>query len=161
MTVLSPNIRNTARAVIIRRRQILLLIKRGEPRGEWYTLPGGGQETGESLTEALERECSEEIGSLVGVGELMHVAEFHKQRDTQPPSRRHLVEFLFRCEIPQDYRPHNGPDPDKHQVGVVWVDLDDLPQHTLYPAYLSNCLPFARHRDQNPYLGVFQDNAAP
>lgn len=161
MTELLPNIRNTARAVIVRDRKILLLSKVGEPRGEWYALPGGGQEVGESLTEALERECIEEIGSAVDIGALVHVAEFCKQRASDPPSTRHLVEFLFLCHVPADYRPHNGPKPDKHQVGVVWVDLLDLGACRLYPHYLSDCLPAVADDRRACYLGVFQDHDAP
>lgn len=160
MTELSPIIRNTARAVIVRESHILLLRKSGQPRGEWYALPGGGQETGESLVEALERECLEEIGSAVGVGRLAHVAEFCKRRDTQPPSKRHLVEFFFHCHVPDDYRPQNGPKPDKHQVEVVWMKLEALPSCKIYPQYLATCLPASGSRDQDFYLGVFQDHAA-
>src|SRR5210317_493790 len=97
---LIPGIRNAARALIIRQDRILLLRKEGGGRGERYALPGGAQDPGENLRDALNRECEEEIGTAVDIGELLHVAEFFKLRDTQPPTRRHLVEFLFRCAVP-------------------------------------------------------------
>lgn len=159
MTELLPSIRNTARAIIVRQQRILLLRKQGGGRGERFALPGGGQEPGETLLDALDRECREEIGTAVEIGELLHVAEFNKLRDTQPPSRRHLVEFLFRCDVPDDYSPRNGDHPDKHQVGVVWAALDELQRLTLYPDYLSMCVAVLDGPQRPFYLGSFEDSA--
>ncbi|MDJ0741486.1 MAG: NUDIX domain-containing protein [Gammaproteobacteria bacterium] len=160
MTALDPIIRNTVRALIVRRRQILLLRKRGGGRGERFALPGGAQETGESLAEALQRECEEEIDSRVDVGRLVHIAEFCKLRDTLPPSRRHLVEFLFLCDVPAGYEPRSGPHPDKHQVGVVWVDLDAIPDMPMHPDYLIGCLAGLGDESNPHYLGMYQDAPA-
>jgi len=87
MTELIPPIRNAARALIVRRSHVLLLRKAGGGSGERYALPGGGQDLGETLQQALVRECQEEIGTTVAVGGLLHVAEFFKLRDTQPATR--------------------------------------------------------------------------
>lgn len=161
MTDLQLPIRNAARAVIIRNGQILLLKKIGGDRPERYALPGGAQDPGESLTSALQRECEEEIATRVEIGALVHVAEFCKRRDTQPPSRRHLVEFLFLCGVPDGYRPQNGPHPDKHQVDVVWIDVDALQRVPLFPAYLKDCLGGMTKAEEPFYLGMFHDHAAP
>jgi ADP-ribose pyrophosphatase YjhB (NUDIX family) len=158
---LIPNIRNAARAVIIRQGRILLLRKDGGGRGERYALPGGAQDPGESLSEALDRECVEEIGTRVEVGDLIYVAEFFKQRDTQPPSSRHLVEFIFRCSVPEDYAPRNGHRPDKHQVAVVWADFAGLTRMPLFPRYLTDCLTEAPDPARPLYLGTFADHANP
>ena len=160
MSELELQIRNAARAVIIREGQILLLKKVGGNRPDRYALPGGAQDPTESLTVALQRECEEEIGTSVKIGRLAHVAEFCKIRDTEPPSKRHLVEFLFLCEVPDDYRAQIGHHPDKHQVDVVWADLGQLRSMALFPAYLRDCLG-GLSAQQNPfYLGMFDDDAA-
>jgi len=161
MPELTPEIRNAARALIFREDQILLLRKQGGGRPERFALPGGAQDPGESLTDALQRECIEEIGTAVDGAELVYVADFIKLRDTQPPTRRHVVDFLFRCVVPAEYSPRNGEHPDKHQVEVLWVALTDLTQMPLFPHYLSNCIPQLADADRTLYLGKFDDDAAP
>lgn len=161
MPELTPEIRNAARALIIREDQILLLRKQGGGRPERFALPGGAQDPGESLTDALDRECIEEIGTAVGAAELVYVADFIKLRDTQPPTRRHVVDFLFRCKVPADYSPRNGERPDKHQVEVLWVAIADLAKMSLFPHYLSRCIPQLADANRTLYLGKFDDDAAP
>jgi len=140
MNNLDPAIRNASRAVIFRGAEILLLRKEGINGGERFALPGGGQDVDETLEASLQRECLEEIGTEVGVIDLVRVADFYKQRDTDPPSTRHLVEFLFRCTVPDDYVPHNGHHPDKHQIDVVWMPVAELDRHVLFPPSLSAIL---------------------
>ena len=152
MDNLVPGVRNAPRALIIRDRQVLLLRKDGYEKGERYALPGGAQEFGETLLQALNRECREEIGTDVVVRDLLHVADWFKQRETDPPSTRQLVEFLFDCEVPDDYRPRNGHRPDKHQVEVVWMPLDDLPKVRIAPSSLADFLQAYPHK-RTVYLG--------
>lgn len=160
MAELLPEIRNAARALIVQDGRVLLLKKTGGGRGERFALPGGAQDPGETLKAALDRECREEIGTSVEIGDLIHVADFFKLRDTQPPTRRHLVEFVFSCSLPEGYAPRNGPKPDKHQLDVVWVDLSTLARISIFPGYLATCI--AQHADpgQKHYLGAFHDDAA-
>ena len=153
MDMLIPPIRNAARAVIVRDGSILLLRKEGYPQGVRYALPGGGQDLGETLEQALLRECREEIGTQVNIRGLVHVADTFKPRDTSPPGTRHLVEFLFDCSIPRDYTPCNGPHPDKHQVAVDWIGLDTLPEMPLYPRSLATWLVGMSARSGPTYLG--------
>ena len=160
MLELIPPIRTTPRAVIIRDNYILLLRKGGDERGERYSLPGGAQELGESLHDALRRECLEEIDTEIQPGELIYVAEFFKIKDIQPPAQRHNVELLFLCEIPDKYTPHNGPHPDKHQLEVVWCHLDDIDQLIMHPGYLSDAI--INIKNNTPiYLGTFDESTAP
>jgi len=160
MPELTPEIRNAARALIFRDDQLLLLRKQGGGRPERFALPGGAQDPGESLTDALQRECIEEIGTAVDKAELVYVADFIKLRDTQPPTRRHVVDFLFRCSVPAEYAPRNGERPDKHQVEVLWVAVPDLVMTPLFPHYLSSCIAQLANADRTLYLGKFDDDAA-
>jgi len=121
--IIAP-IRNTVRALILQDNNVLLLRKDGYEGGQRFALPGGGQDLGETLEQALNRECLEEIGTRVEAHDLVYVADCFKPRDTTPHSTRHLVEFLFACTVPGDYVPVNGHHPDKHQVEVVWVGLE-------------------------------------
>jgi 8-oxo-dGTP diphosphatase len=154
MENLLPEIRNAVRALILRDDHILLLRKQGYPDGERFALPGGGQDPGENLRQALQRECHEEIGTQVLIHDLIHVADYFKPRDTDPPSTRHMVEFLFRCEVPGSYAPINGGHPDKHQVEVVWAPLDLLPDMPLFPRTLAVFLGRSFADTANVYMGV-------
>lgn len=155
MSEFIPTIRNTPRAVIIRDGQILLLRKGGDDRGERYVLPGGAQETGESLEQAIIRECQEEIGAEVEVRSLLSVTDFYKLKETQPLLHRHYLEFLFRCEVDSEYVPCNGSHPDSHQLEVVWFPLDRLAEITLFPPYLHKALD--RLDQPASYLGSFYE----
>lgn len=62
-------------AIVLEKGEILLVKRDRDPgRGEW-TLPGGRVEWGESLHEALARECREETGIDVEVEGLAGIAE--------------------------------------------------------------------------------------
>jgi ADP-ribose pyrophosphatase YjhB (NUDIX family) len=154
MESIIPPIRNAARALILQDNNILLLRKDGYEQGERFALPGGGQDLGETLEQALNRECLEEIGTRVEIRDLVYVADCLKPRDTQPRSTRHLVEFLFACTVPDDYVPVNGHHPDKHQVEVVWARLDELAGMPLYPRSLAPYLANASESTGIVYLGT-------
>ena len=64
----------------------------------------------------------------------MFVGDYFKPSTTTPPTIRHVLEFLFACTISDDYKPRNGPRPDKHQVGVNWLPLSRLTEINLVPA---------------------------
>ena len=153
MNNLTSGIRNAVRALIIRDKRILLLRKDGYPKGERYALPGGAQDLGETLEQALNRECLEEIGTEVRIKGLLHVADWFKLRETEPPSTRQLVEFLFDCTVPEDYLPRNGHHPDKHQVEVVWKPLQELPDIRLLPQSLAEHLAGYPGSGERVYLG--------
>lgn len=153
MENLDPGIRNAARALIIRDKHILLLRKSGGGRGERFALPGGAQDPGETLQDALNRECLEEIDTQVEIHDLVGVADYFKPRDTEPPSTRHVVEFLFECTLPGGYTPRNGPRPDKHQVEVIWAGLEGLGDRVLQPSSLAGVIGRIRDRAGGLYLG--------
>ena len=154
MAPIIPPIRNAVRAVIRRDNSILLLRKDGYEQGERFALPGGGQDIGETLEQALNRECLEEIDTRVEIHDLVYVADYFKPRETTPKSTRHLVEFLFTCSVPGDYAPRNGHHPDKHQVEVVWVRLDELAGMPLNPGSLIPYLAEPGESSGTVYLGT-------
>lgn len=148
-----PTIRNATRALIVRNNHILLLKKEYEDGQTRLAFPGGGQETGETLIQALNRECMEEIGTEVEVTKLLHVAEHFKPRSTEPLIMRHLVDFLFECTVPDSYTPQNGHHPDKHQVAVVWEDIMQVTQPDLFPEILARRVKKSTHNNAKVYLG--------
>ena len=140
MTETLERIRITPRAVIVNENEILLQHKVYEDGSERYVLPGGAIEPGETIEQALIRECQEEIGTIIMVEKLLHVADFFRERKTSPPTMRQQVELLFQCRVPENYLAQNGPAPDKHQVAVEWVALSHLEERLYPPAIVDKLL---------------------
>jgi len=131
-------IRNSAKAIIIQRKMVLLT-KNQDTDGYFYLFPGGGQEHGETIQQALIRECMEEVGQQVEIGELLHVREYigknheHASADFDV----HQVEYYFISKIVNEIKSNIEPsNPDSHQVGIEWIAINDLPEYRVYPKTL-------------------------
>lgn len=128
--------RPAARALIVRDDALLAIRMRGYGR-EFYVLPGGGQRHGETLLDALRRECREELGCEIIAGALAYVREYIGSRHELPAEHAgfHALECVFHCSLPEgaQLRPHR---PDVEQVGIVWLPLAQLAEFPLYPKYL-------------------------
>ena len=127
-------IRTAARAIVICDGR-LLAVKMKDKRGIYYILPGGGQKHGETLHETLLRECKEEVGVEVKIGELLYTREYiGKNHDFNPRHKHfHQLEHVFRCEIDDPHAICRGNEMDNLQVGVAWLDLAHLDAVALYP----------------------------
>lgn len=134
-------IRVAAKAIIVREGR-LLVTKNVDAQGEWYLLPGGGQEPGEALPETVRRECREEVGVEVEVGALRFVRDYigRHHEFAAHDGEEHSLELMFACALRPGEEPRNGPLPDGAQVGVAWLDLSDLERHRLYPRALKRAL---------------------
>lgn len=76
--VLSYNRREAARAVVFDAEDKIALLH--VTRDKYYKLPGGGIESDESKEDAVKRECLEEIGCDVEVGEYLgELTEYRRQ----------------------------------------------------------------------------------
>ena len=140
-----PQFRNSIKAVIIRDGAVLLTVNQ-DPFGEFLLLPGGGQEFGESMDEALQRECMEELGCEVVVGDLIGARDYIGSRCefAEFDSHIHQVEIMFSAEIAPGCEPRMGEladdEGDWAQTGVEWVALADLPKRRIYPSVLREWL---------------------
>ncbi|MFL0377263.1 NUDIX domain-containing protein [Paenibacillus amylolyticus] len=146
-------IRNSAKAVIVQDGR-LLVIRLEDQYGTAYVFPGGGQEKGEELKDAVARECLEEIGQAVNVGELLHIREYigknHEFADWDADI--HQVEFYFACSlIDPEATVFEGSNPDDHQVAVEWIALEELSQIRLYPKTIGELL--LKSDSSSIYLG--------
>jgi 8-oxo-dGTP diphosphatase len=145
-------VRISAKAIIIQEGRLLVL-KNRDSAGEWYTLPGGGQEHGETLVATLQRECVEEIGSGVIVGRLRfirdYIARHHEFAATEDDA--HQVELMFECRVTSV--PTMGTSPDPTQTGIEWLDLSALADHRLYPKVLKELLVDGVTVNEPTYLG--------
>lgn len=132
-------VRISVKAIIIREGRLLVL-KCRDQEGVWYVLPGGGQVAGETLDQALRRECLEELGCEVRMGQLRFVRDYigwHHEfaaydRDT------HQVELMFDAYLESE--PSIATLPDSMQEGFEWLDVFSLPGRRLYPRALEQAL---------------------
>jgi len=128
-------IRVAARAVILRDGAVLLQVCQIAGR-EVHLLPGGGQEHGETLAEAVVREVREETGLDVTVGPLLWVREFIPRRHGLPHlGDDHDLQCIFAC-TPVDAAAAlaaAAARPDAAQTAVRWVPLAALAGLTLWP----------------------------
>ncbi len=129
----AATIRNSAKALILRGRSVLLQACLFDGRLV-YLLPGGTQRFGESLAEAVHREVLEETGLRVRVDGLLWVREFIARNHLPiDGAGDHVVEFIYRCTPEADAEPGPGALPDVAQVDVRWVPLEELPAITMWP----------------------------
>lgn len=153
---MSQPTRIAARAVILEEGRILLTENRDD-LGTFYLLPGGGQLHGETLVQALLRECREEIGVEVDVGDLLFARDYvgvhHEFAATE--AEAHQVELYFLCRLASGSAPTAGDTPDVWQTGVRWIAVEELARVRLYPAALVGPLrSLARGEGVGPtYLG--------
>lgn len=79
---------------------------------DFWCLPGGGVDPGESLTDAFKREMVEELGVEPKIGRLLYVQQF-------PRHDKEILEFFFLIENPEDFR---DADPSKTTHGPAEIE---------------------------------------
>lgn len=100
---------------------------------DWWNLPGGGMEAGETVDEALRREAREETGLEVEVGQLVGVYS--------KPQKQEVV-LTFRCRV----------------VGGTLQPTEEIRESRYFPpgALPRNTLPKHRQRVEDALLNQQQ-----
>lgn len=123
-------IRNSAKALIIKDGR-MLAIKQDDHDEVIYILPGGSQNAGETLTDAVKREVGEEIGVEVEPLSLEFVIE------GVYGEALHRVDFVFLCEYIGLMDQDSSILPsDENQVEYEWLEIKYLMQLPLFPSKL-------------------------
>ena len=135
-------IRNSVKAIIIQNDQ-LLVIKKEDHEGVYYLLPGGGQEYRETFHQTLKRECIEEIGQEIEIGDVILIREYvgKNHEHAEFDYNTHQIEYMFLCTIKGgSTKIQNGFNPDDGQIGVEWLPLRELVTYRLYPRHMREYL---------------------
>ena len=102
-------------AVIIEKNKVLLLKRKTPPFKNWWVLPGGMVELGETTEEACKREVKEETGLDI---EVVKPVGFFDAPDREP---RGNVAYAFLCRI------KSGSIHSTEALEVEFFPLDKLP----------------------------------
>ncbi|WP_433753776.1 NUDIX domain-containing protein [Paenibacillus amylolyticus] len=123
-------IRNSAKALIINDGRMLAM-KQDDHDEVIYILPGGSQNAGETLTDAVKREVGEEIGVEVKPLSLEFVIE------GVYGEALHRVDFVFLCEyIGLMDRDSSTLPSDENQVEYEWLEIKNINDLPLFPSKL-------------------------
>lgn len=129
------SIRSTAKAIITHKDKVLLNRCADENNGEYYSLPGGGQNKYETLYAAVVRECLEETGytviptAFVALCEEICEDPVFRERF---PDYMHKMYHIFRCDLSGD-EPVSPTEKDSMQLATEWVDLSKVKTIRLLP----------------------------
>jgi len=104
----------------------ILLAKHVKNNDEYYLLPGGGVDPGESMVSALQRELKEEGGFSVEGLRLQAVCE-----SIHPKGERHIVHVVFKGEKLIGVPHSTGLD--ERVADISFMSLDDFFTAKFYP----------------------------
>ncbi len=131
-------VRNSVKAIILKNNKILC-IEKNDKNGNYYILPGGGQEKYETFIDTLKRECIEEIGAVVKTKKLLFIREYiGKNHEFAETDNDHQVEFMFECELLEEPDISKASKPDNGQISIKWIDVNGSDR--LYPKCLKERL---------------------
>lgn len=114
-----------------------------------YNLPGGNPDPGELLSETISRECREELGIDVEVGQMLLMGQV-----SGTENRDDVLHILFEGEL-------IGGIPEL-QVGetnaqeVLWLPINQLSQVTMYPNIGMELTDLLITQQKGKYVGAIQ-----
>ena len=130
------NVRSTVKALILHEGRVLLNRCRDANNGEYYSLPGGGQEQYETMAEAIHRECLEETGYSV---EPVRFSALMEEICLDPYIREHYQQYahkmlhIFLCRLTTTELVE-PTETDESQIAIEWVRVEDVGNIKLLPA---------------------------
>lgn len=146
---MEPRIRVSA---IIRWQGRMLLCRQEKPGKEYWLLPGGGVDEGETLTEALRRELREELAIEAYTQFEGPVAIVDSIAPRTTGDRKHVVHIIFATDLSH----RSLTDVETHDAAIKGArlfspeELDDVVLHPPIKRFLARWQP----GDPAAYLGA-------
>ena len=109
---------------------------------DYFYSVGGGVQMGEKAEDAVVREVFEETGILYEIDRLAVIHEnFFIGSETLKDFNCHEIAFYFLMK-PRGSQELNSNSftQDNIKEGMVWIPIDDLEKHTVYPTFLKEYL---------------------
>ena len=147
------SVRNSAKAIVVHEGKIL--VNRCMSKyGEYYALPGGGQHTGEMLSETVKRELLEETGDSVVPLRLAGIYE--RISEGRRDGNSHKIYFIFLCRLTDEAR-KKPTETDRFQVGCDWIDLRGIHRQNLFPRAIRDNIAGLIGRGETIFIGSEKD----
>ncbi len=128
-------VRSTVKLIVVNDGKVLLNRCHDRLNGDYYSLPGGGQEKYETLDQAIRRECLEETGYSVMperfVALFEEINESPKFRD-EYPQYAHKMLHIFLCKLASNDAVEPS-ETDDLQIASEWIELSDVANLNLLP----------------------------
>ncbi|HJB26836.1 MAG TPA: NUDIX domain-containing protein [Firmicutes bacterium] len=136
-------IRNSAKAILINKGQILVNRCQDADTGETYfDLPGGGQHPLETMENAVMREVLEETGYEINIIRFAALAEeisLNKNPWQQSPDYAHRIHHIFLAELSKE-NPIHPSERDFQQKECIWLPLNEIQRLVFRPRLLNRNL---------------------
>lgn len=149
------DVRSTVKAICTHEGKVLLNHCRDAYNGDYYCLPGGGQEKYETLLGALQREMLEETGYTVTNACFAALYEEicdHTEYRAQYPQYCHKMYHIFLCS-PQSMEHAPVSEMDDSQIDCEWIDIGQIGEMQILPRPLGRMLPTLIMTRQPVYIG--------
>jgi len=148
-------VRSTVKALILHEGKVLLNRCHDANNGEYYSLPGGGQEQYETMAEATKRECLEETGYSV---ETVRFAALMEEICLDPFIREQYAQYahkmlhIFLCRLASTERVE-PTETDDLQIASEWIAIEDVPNIHLLPRQVREHFSELIESENPMYLG--------
>lgn len=97
---------------------------------DYWAIPGGGLDPGESLIKGLHREMIEETGIAPKIGKLLFMQQY-------AVDQREFLEFFFHLENPQDYQTIDLSVTSHGHIELSRCEFVDPKQEYVLPKFLA------------------------
>jgi len=149
------SIRSTSKAIILNNGQVLVNRCYDKNNGEYFSLPGGGQNIYETLHDAVVRECLEETGYTIypiRFAALCEVICDNISFREQHPDYAHKMYHIFVCGLCNDTI-KNPTEIDSMQIDSEWMDVNNLCNIRLLPKVLGDSIQKIINNESTVFLG--------